>query len=135
MLGSFLMILYGVMTIFQPNLFTDNLEIYANISLDELKVTQQKLVQYIDRVVQLNGGLNIVIGLAGFVAVYKSFIVKENWLLLIIFFTNILGYLTPMTFDQITGVIRYPEIMEIISFMLSAIAFLVLYTEVRKERN
>lgn len=102
---------------------------YANINLDELKASHQKLTEYIDMVVQLNGGLNIIIGVLGFIAVYKSFRIKEKWLLMVIFITNILGYLVPMAFDQLTGVIRYPEFIEILSFSFSLIAFIILFRE------
>lgn len=83
-------------------------------------------------VIQLNGGLNVIIGLVGFIGVYKSFKIKEKWLLVVIFITNILGYAVPMTFDHITGVIRYPEIIEIISFSFSLIAFTIIGMENRK---
>lgn len=129
MLNSFLMLLYGIAVIIQPNIFTDNLEMYANINLDELKASHQKLTEYIDMVVQLNGGLNIIIGIVGFIAVYKSFRIKEKWLLMVIFITNILGYLVPMAFDQITGVIKYPEVIEIVSFSLALIAFIIISRE------
>lgn len=131
-LNSLLMLLYGIVVIIQPNLFTDNLEIYAGLKMDELKITHRKLSEYIDMVIQLNGGLNVIIGALGAIAVYKSFKIKEKWLLVVIFITNILGYLVPMTFDQITGVIRYPEIIEILSFSFSLIAFIIIGTENRK---
>lgn len=132
MLNSFLMLVYGIAVIIQPNLFTDNLELYVNVSMDQLKGINQKLAEYIDMVIQLNGGLNIIVGAVGFIAVFKSFRIKERWLLMVIFITNILGYATPMTFDQITGVIRYPEIIEIVSFSFSLIAFIILYREIRE---
>lgn len=129
MMNSFLMLIYGLIVIIKPNLFTDNLEVFTGLSMDELYRTSRKLVQYIDMVIMLNGGLNIVIGSVGIVATYKSFKIRARWLLLIIFITNILGYLIPVIFDQITGVIRYPEIIEIISFVLALGAFLILLRE------
>ena len=131
-INSFLMVLYGVAVIIQPNLFTDNLEIYTGMNMDELKVTYEKLAEYIDMVIILNGGLNIIIGAIGIITTYKSFKIMENWLLAVIFITNILGYVVPMTFDQITGVIRYPEVIEIVSFILALTAFMVLSAERRK---
>lgn len=135
MINSFLMLLYGIAVIIQPNLFTDNLEVYTGMNMDELKFIYGKLAEYIDMVVILNGGLNIIIGAVGLIATYKSFEIKDSWLLLVIFITNILGYLVPMTFDQITGVIRYPEVIEIISFILALCAFVVLVTEKGRRGN
>lgn len=131
MLNSFLMLLYGIVVIIQPNLFTDNLENYASVKMDELKITHGKLSEYIGKVIQLNGGLNVIIGAVGFITVYKSFKIREKWLLVVIFITNILGYAVPITFDQITGVIRYPEIIEIVSFSFSLIAFIIIDKENR----
>lgn len=131
-LNSGLMLLYGIAVIIQPNLFTDNLELYTGLNLDDLISTHRKLTEYIDMVIKLNGGLNIIIGAVGLIAVYKSFQIKDSLLLAIIFITNILGYLVPMTFDRITGVIRYPEVIEIVSFILAFIAFILLSTESRK---
>jgi len=123
------MLLYGVAVIVQPDLFTNNLEVYAEVDLNEVKNSYQKLTEYIDMIVGLNGGLNSIIGLVGIFAVYKSFKIKEKWLLVIIFITNILAYLVPMTFDQITGVIRYPEVIEMASFSLALVAFIIISTE------
>jgi len=126
MLNSFLMLIYGIAVLIQPNLFTDNLEVYTAINLDELKNINEKLTDYIDMVIRLNGVLNMIIGAVGLIAVYKSFRIKEKWLLAIIFITNILGYLVPMTFDQITGVIKYPEIIEMVSFVFALLAFIII---------
>lgn len=123
------MLLYGIVVVIQPNLFTNNLEVYAGVDLDILSKSYGKLIEYIDMLVQLNGGFNFIVGAVGLIAVYKSFQIKEKWLLLIIFLTNILGYLVPMTFDQITGVIKYPEVIEIASFSLALIAFLIISRE------
>lgn len=46
-INSFLMVLYGVAVIVQPNLFTGNLEIYTGMNMDELNVTYEKLAEYI----------------------------------------------------------------------------------------
>ncbi len=131
-INSFLMALYGLVVIFQPNLFSENLEIYAGVNLDELSKTYKKLTEYIDMVFILNGAFNLMVGIIGIIAVYKSFRVKKKWLLAIIFITNIIGYLTPMIFDQITGVIRYPELIEIVSFTLSLIAFIIITPEFKR---
>ena len=133
--NSFLMVLYGIVVVFQPDLFTDNLEIYSGLTMEELARTQERLATYIDRIVQLNGAFNFLLGLVGFLAVYRSFRSREPWLLMIIFIATILGYLAPMTFDQITGVLRYPEIIEIFVFVLSAAALLIIRPEFQKNTS
>ncbi len=135
LLSAFLMVLYGLVVLFQPNLFTDNLELYSGISMEELARSNKRLSNYIDMVIRLNGALNILIGTTGLIAVYQSFRKREKWILWIIVVTIIFGYLAPMTFDQITGVIRYPEIIEIIAFVCSFIAIVIIWPEFQKTKG
>lgn len=129
LINGLAMFVFGVGVIVEPNLFTDNLEVYSGIRMTEVVLFNSRLATYIDRIVQLNGAFNILIGAVGMLAVWQSFRWKPRWLFWILILTNILGYLAPMTFDQITGVIRYPEVIEIIVFAFSLIAIIIIWPE------
>lgn len=127
--NGFFMLLYGVVVMVQPDLFTDNLEIFTGTSMSELSRSHGRLASYIDMIVRLNGAFNVLLGAVGMIALIHSFRLKKKWLLWIIILATILGYLAPITFDQITGVIRYPEIIEIIVFSCSSIALVIIWPE------
>lgn len=129
MITAFLMALYGIKVIYNPYLFTNNMEIYAKVTMARLEVTYPRLTEYIDMLIKLIGGFNIIIGMVSFFTVYKSFKIKEKWLLVIIFLTSILGYVAPVSFDVISGVIEPTEIVEITGFGLIIIAFIILASE------
>ncbi|MDH3698868.1 MAG: hypothetical protein OEQ81_09395 [Flavobacteriaceae bacterium] len=131
--NGFFMLLYGVVVMVQPDLFTDNLEIYSGTSMSELSKSHSRLASYIDMIVRLNGAFNVLLGAVGMIVVIRSFRLKKKWLFWIIILANILGYLAPMTFDQITGVIRYPEIIEIVVFVFSLVALIIIWPEFRKK--
>ncbi len=123
------MILYGLGVIVKPSLITDNLETYSNLELETFGNSYQNLVRYIVRLILLIGCFNIIIGTIGVIAVYESFRVKQKWLLAILFLTNVLGYLAPVLFDIVTGVITYIEVMEMVSFILTIIALIIIIPE------
>lgn len=130
--SAFIMV-YGIMIIFKPAFITHNLEIYANVDLTNFE--NKPMVDWISMAMQLLGCFNIIAGLVGIIVVYKSFVLKEKWLLIIIFFTTIFGYAAPVTFDLKTGVIRWMEIIELISFSLTVIAFIILLWEFNKSSD
>jgi hypothetical protein len=109
-----------------PRFITDNLEVYAELDWGTLDSISHNLTKYITMLIQLIGSFNIVAGVIGVIAIYKSFKIKEQWLLGIIFITNIIAYAAPITFDLTTGVITWIEIIEIVIFLLTAVAFVVL---------
>ncbi len=132
LLSSLLMVLYGIQIILMPHFISDNLEVYANLDWGTLDNISHNLAKYITLLILLLGCFNIITGVVGFIAIYKSFKIKEQWLLLVIFITNIVAYAAPVTFDLTTGVIGWIEIVEIVSFLLTAMAFIVLMGDFKR---
>jgi len=127
--GSTLILIYGVIILFLPSFILDNLELYANVELKELQEEQQKMAEWLVMAMQLLGCFNIIAGLVGQIAIYKSFKIKGKWLLLIIFISAVLGYIAPISFDLRTGVVRWMEVIELITFGLTLVAFVILLAE------
>ena len=132
---SLLMVVYGVVVIFQPNLFSNNMEVYTGVTIDELQLSYPKLTTYIAMMFALIGGFNVIVGTAALLCIYRSFKLKEKWLLALIFLTSILGYANPISFDLISGVIAPAEVTEFIGLALNIIAFLIIMPEFKKIKS
>ena len=131
--SAVLLIAYSAMVIVDPSIITHNLEQYANVELENLDHKYDRMVDWIFKAMQNLGWFNIIAGLVGFIAIIKSFTMREPWILSVIFISIIIGYASPVTFDLRTGIIRWMEVIELVSFVGTLIAFIILFLDFRKQ--
>jgi hypothetical protein len=114
--------LYGIGIIVKPQLIIGGLELYSTTIFTKQNSNFQN---YIILLVQLLGCFNIVAAVSGIAAIRGYLKSKLSVFLWVIFFSNIVAYGYSVAFDLTTGVIGIIEVVEIVVFFLSLIAFLI----------
>jgi len=115
-------LLYGIMAVFSPQIFAEGYQAYTGQSWSALYSISPKTAEYIFLLARLVGVFNIALGVVATLIVLMSFRKGETWSWYALLMGNTLGYLSPMTFDQIVGSIGIFEQLEIVLIVLVYVA-------------
>jgi hypothetical protein len=124
LINCILMGLYGIGIIVKPQLIIKGLELYSTTIFTKQNSYFQN---YIILLIQLLGCFNIVAAVSGIDAIRGYLKRKLSIFLWVIFFSNIVAYGCSVAFDLTTAVIGIIEVVEIIVFAFSLIAFLIIF--------
>jgi hypothetical protein len=128
--NSILMGLYGISIIVKPQLIIGGLELYSTTIFTKQNSNFQN---YIILLIQLLGCFNIVAAVSGIAAIRGYLTHKLPIFLWVIFFSNIVAYGCSVAFDLTTAIIGIIEVVEIIVFVFSLIAFLMIVYDAYKK--
>jgi len=117
------LILYGLLALSNPNILLESFSVYVYRFPSDATLA----VEYLSALFRLLGLFNLILGVLGFVLLWRYRISHQAWLIYTVIALTVFSYLGPIILDNTVGNIGSFEIIEhiiFVSMLISAIPIL-----------